>query len=146
MSGSKYDDMVQALTPDGANNAFRVWVLPWRTISRHYFLNTKCPCPSGKYLPVDCIAIAEQILRSFVHAASLNQLLRSPRGSWMVCNIEMQDPATVITQNGTDKLTSRLVKCSVYARFMRPPHISKTQRRVVGKIDNFWPISNAAPD
>jgi hypothetical protein len=24
------------------------------------------------------------------------------------------------------------------------PHISKTQRRVVGKIDSVWPISNAA--
>ncbi len=41
---------------------------------------------------------------------------------------------------GTDKLTYRLVRYSVYAQLMWPPHISKTQRRVVGKIDSVWPI------
>ena len=99
VSGPKYDDMVQALTPDGANNAFRVWVLPWRTIYRQYFLNTKCPCPSGEDIPVNCIAIKDQILWLFVCAASFNQLLCSPGGGWMVGCIEMKDPATVITQN-----------------------------------------------
>ena len=103
VSGPKYDDMVQALTPDGANNAFRVWVLPWRTISRQYFLNAKCPCPSGEDLPVNRIAITDQIRCLVVHAASLNQLLRSPGGGWMVGYIEMKDPATVIIQNDQNK-------------------------------------------
>ena len=40
---------------------------------------------------------------SFVDAASLNQLLRSPSGSWLVGYIKMKDPTTVITQNDQNK-------------------------------------------
>ena len=47
---------------------------------------------------------------------------------------------------GTDKLIFRLVLFSVYARLMWPPHIFKTQRRVVGVLDSVRPISNAAPE
>jgi hypothetical protein len=36
-------------------------------------------------------------------------------------------------RGGTDKLTSRLVLFSVYARPMLPPHKSKTQRHVVSQ-------------
>ena len=49
-------------------------------------------------------------------------------------------------RSGTDKLTSRLVQFTAYARLMWSPHDSKTQRHVVGDLDNVWPISNGAPD
>ena len=91
--------MVQALTPDGANNAFRERILPWRTISRQYFLNAERLCPSGEYFSVNRIAITDQILWLFVHAASLNQLLCGPGSGCLVGYIEMQDPTTVIAEN-----------------------------------------------
>ncbi len=52
----------------------------------------------------------------------------------------------VMDADGTDKLTSRLVLFSVYARPMLPPHKSKTQRHVVEIVDNVWRTSNDAQD
>ena len=95
--------MVQALTLDGANNAFCVWVLPRCTIRRQNFVNAEGLRPSGEYCSVNRIAITDQMLWLLVHAAGLNQLLCSPGGGWMVGYIEMHYPASVITQNHQDK-------------------------------------------
>jgi len=51
-----------------------------------------------------------------------------------------------ILGTGTDKLTSRLVKFSVFSGPTWPPHNSKTQRHAVGELDSVWPISNAITD
>ena len=90
----------------------------------------------GSSVPEVSTEVLEQILKD----QSAVVLDTRPYLEWSISHI----PGALNV--GTDKLTSRLVKFSVYARFMRPPHISKTQRRVVGKIDSVWPISNAAPD
>ena len=81
-----------------------------------------------------------------------HQLVVLNRGRARAPNLRPMDRAIAglctlfIRPYGTDKLTFRLVLFSVYTWLMWLPHISKTQRRVVGKIDSVWPISNAAPD
>ncbi len=47
---------------------------------------------------------------------------------------------------GTDKLSFVSDRLPVGRRPTLPPHISKTQRRAAGRIDNVWLKSNAAPD
>lgn len=100
--------MIQALSPNGTNDVLHVRVLPRRAISRQNFLNAKHPYPSGEYLSVNCIAVAEQIPRFFVHAAGLDQLLCSPGSGRMVGYIEMKDPTTVVAENDQTNKTWKL--------------------------------------
>ena len=55
-------------------------------------------------------------------------------------------PLRDIVISGIDKLMSEYDEPPNVDSVMRPLRNSKTQRRVVGKIDSVWPISNAAPD
>ena len=53
----------------------------------------------GELPAVNGITITDQILRAFIHAAGLDQLLRGPGGGWMVGYFEKQDSATVVAEN-----------------------------------------------
>ncbi len=56
-----------------------------------------------KLLSINGVAITHEILRFFIHAAGLDQLLCSPGGGGMVDYIEMQYPATVVAENDEHK-------------------------------------------
>jgi len=71
VSGAKNDDMVQAFAPNRTDDAFCVRFLPRRTISGNNVLDAESLSPSGKLFSVNRIAITEQILGPFVHAAGL---------------------------------------------------------------------------
>jgi len=103
VSWAEYDDVVQALTPDRANEAFCIRILPRRTIRRKNFPYPQCRCPPGELLPVDGITITDQRLWCFVYAAGLDKLLCSPGSGRMIGYIQMQDPTTVITENDENK-------------------------------------------
>jgi len=103
MFGAKDDDIIQALSPNGTNDAFGVRVLPRRTTSGKNLFNAESLSSLRKLLSVNGIAITEQILRFFIHAAGLDQLLCSPGSGWMVGHIEMQYPATVVAENDEHK-------------------------------------------
>jgi hypothetical protein len=45
------------------------------------------------------ITIPKQILRAFIHAAGLDQLLRGPGGARMISCVDMQYAATVVAEN-----------------------------------------------
>ena len=103
MSGAKNDDMVQAFAPNRTDDAFCVRVLPRRTITGKNFLNAESLSPKKKLLSVNGIAITEWILRLFIYAAGLDQLLCSPGGGGMVGYIGMQYPATVVAEYDENK-------------------------------------------
>ena len=96
MPGTKYNDMIQAFPTNRADNAFGVGVLPWGTIGGKDFLNAECLCLSAKLSSVYGIPVTDKIFRLFMHAAGLDQLLCSPGSGWMVGDIKMQDPTTVV--------------------------------------------------
>lgn len=105
VSGPKNDDMIQALSPNGTNDAFGVRVLPRRTTSGKNLLNAKSLSSLRELLSVNHIAIVEQVLRLLVHATSLNQLLRGPCSGRMLGYIDMQYPATVVAEDDKNKKT-----------------------------------------
>ena len=97
MSGAKYHDMVQALAPDGANDAFCVWILPRRAIGGKNFLNAECLGLSAKVLSIYGITVTDKILRLFIHAAGLDQLLCGPGGARMIGYVDMQYPRITVS-------------------------------------------------
>ena len=103
MSGAKNDDIVQAFAPNRTDDAFYVRVLPRRTISGKNFLNAESMSSLRKLISVNGIAVTEWILRFFIYAAGLGQLLCRPGGGGMAGYIEMQYPTTVIAENDEHK-------------------------------------------
>ena len=103
MSGAKHDDVVQAFPPNGADDAFCVGVLPGRTIGGKYFLNAQCFGLSAKSFAIYGIPVTDKISRLIIHSAGLDKLLCSPVSGWMVGDIEMQDPTTVVAENDEHK-------------------------------------------
>lgn len=102
-SWTEHDDMVQALASDGPDDAFRARVLLLRTICCKNPPDAESLSPSGETLSVNRIAITGYVHWLFVHAATLNQLLCTPSGGWMVGYIEMQDPTTGFAENDEHK-------------------------------------------
>src|SRR2546428_4201976 len=69
--------MVEALTPNRADKALRVGVLPRRMRRREHFVNAHRR--RGRLEALECtIAIADEISRRFVPRKSLAELLRGP--------------------------------------------------------------------
>ena len=77
------ENVIQAVAPKRSDQAFSIWILPWR--SRRYWsvTDTHRPNPAPEGLPVSSIIVAHQIGRSGVPRKCLHDLLRQPLGSRM---------------------------------------------------------------
>src|SRR5260370_1394129 len=61
---TEYDHVVQTLTPDGSDQALRVWILPWAGWARNNFADTHAGDTASEWIPIDRIAIPQEPSRS----------------------------------------------------------------------------------
>ena len=93
------DNVIQALSPYGANNSLDIRILPRIARGRNDLLDTYAPDPSSNLLTVNGIPIPQQIAWSGIEWKCFYQLLgRPPRGR-MRYNIEVHDFSALMTQN-----------------------------------------------
>ena len=78
MSLAEHDDMIKTFPPDRANQPFRMSILPWRSRCRWPVTNPHRAKTPFKYLAIGAVAIANEIPRRRLPAASLRQLSSNP--------------------------------------------------------------------
>ena len=85
VSFTKHNDVIDTLPSDRTNQPFRISVLPWRSgrcrsISDAHGANTP-----KEHLAIGSIAIMDQVVRSLLPSAGLDQLPGNPFRSRMCC-------------------------------------------------------------
>ncbi len=100
---AEHDDMVQALTPQRANQALGEGVLPLAVRRGEDFLDAHALHAAPKLLTVDCIAVAEQIGRCRVVREGIDDLLGGPKGGGVLGHVEMDDPSTMVREHGENE-------------------------------------------
>jgi hypothetical protein len=72
------NDVVQAVSPDAADQAFDIRVLPGASRGGKDLFDGHAPDASTKRLAIDRIAIPEEVLRRAIPGESLDDLLSRP--------------------------------------------------------------------
>ena len=91
--------MVQALSPDRADQAFGVRILPRTLRCRQYFLDLQGRDPQTNVVAVDAIPIADEKPRCLPFGEGLDDLLGGPGRRGMLGYIEVQHLATTVFQH-----------------------------------------------
>jgi hypothetical protein len=103
MSSMEHDDVVQALAPNGADEAFRERTLPERTGSNELFLQAQGEGPRLEFQAVNAVAIARQVGWWVAVGESLGELLGGPLGRRRIRHIEVQDLSVLMRYEQEDK-------------------------------------------
>jgi len=93
------NDMIQALTPNSADNPLHIGILPRGTWSSDHFLDSKILNPLSKIFTIDRIPISDQILGNSFFRKSIHNLLGGPYCSRMGSYIEMYNLSSIMTKN-----------------------------------------------
>src|SRR5262245_41658307 len=93
------DQMIETLSANRADDAFRVWILEWRSRRGDPFFNLHSLYSQSKFFPVNLISIPEQIARRRVFWESFDELSGRPFSRRMRCNIEVDDMTSVMQQD-----------------------------------------------
>src|SRR5215468_1727061 len=93
------DQMIETLSANRADDAFRVWILEGRSRRCDHFFNLHSLYSQSKFCPVDLISIPERIARRRVFREGFNELSICPFSRRMRCNIEVDDLASVMQQD-----------------------------------------------
>src|SRR5215471_16117679 len=99
MPFSEHDHMIQALSANAADEAFRERILPRTPCRREHFSNAHSLNPSSKLATVYSITVSDEISRRRIVREGFNDLLRRPFGRGMLRDIEMQHAATLMRQH-----------------------------------------------
>src|SRR5438552_13860723 len=89
MAFTQNEDMVQTLPPDRADEPLREGILPWAVGRREDFADPHALDASPKRLPVDAVAIAEEVGRRGVVRERVDELLGGPGGGGMLGHVEV---------------------------------------------------------
>ena len=95
--------MVQAFPADGSNYTFDERVLPRRSWCDEDFANVHSHESLSKFVPIESIAIAQEISRGAVEREGLDDLLCRPERSWMGRDVKVKDPPTVVSQDNENE-------------------------------------------
>jgi len=93
------DQMIETLSANRADDAFRVWILEGRSRRGDHFFNLHSLYSQSKFCPVNLISIPEQIARRRVFREGFDELSGGPFSGGMRCNIEVDDLASVMQQD-----------------------------------------------
>src|SRR5581483_8878447 len=91
MLAVKYDEVVQALPPYGADQTLSVRVLPGTLWRGEDFFDSERSDLGSKRLAVNSVAVADHLARRGTIRECFHDLLGRPLGTRMRCDIEMQD-------------------------------------------------------
>jgi hypothetical protein len=95
--------MVKTLAPDRADEPLREGVLP-RAVGRGQdFTDPHALDSVAKCLPVDAVAIAEEIGRGGRVRKGVDELLGRPRGGRMLGHVDVEDAAPVVGEHDEDE-------------------------------------------
>ena len=97
------EDMVETLSPDRADEAFREGSLPRTLGSREDFLDLHALHALAEGVPVDGVAIAEEIGWSGVGREGVHGLLSGPSRGGMLGDVEVEDPAPMVSEDDQDE-------------------------------------------
>jgi hypothetical protein len=96
---TKYHDMIDALPSDRTDQPFRVSVLPRRSGRGRLISNANGANTPKKHLAIRSIAVMDEIARSPVPSAGLDQLPGDPFRGRMRCGAQPQNLTPVMPQN-----------------------------------------------
>jgi hypothetical protein len=88
VSFPKDEDVIQTLAPDRADKPLREGVLPWAVRRRQDFTDTHALHAVLEDVPVDRVAIAEEVGRAGVVREGVHDLLRGPVGGGVLGHVE----------------------------------------------------------
>ena len=95
-----YDDnVIEALSPDAANDSLDIRILPGRTRGRKHFFDTEAFHSAAEPTTVDTVPVAYQVPWSRVEWESFHDLLSSPFRSRVIRRVEVNNFSPVVTQN-----------------------------------------------
>jgi hypothetical protein len=103
MTLAEHNDVVQALSPDAANQSFRVRILPWAPRGREHLFDAEASDPPSKRGAINTIPVSQEILRRFVPGKGLHDLLRRPLTRGVFGHIEVNDATAVVSEHHEDE-------------------------------------------
>lgn len=83
--------------------AFHKRALPRRSRSAENFVDVHDRDLLAEFLPIDAIAILQQLFRCGVERKGLEQLLRGPFSGRMGCDVKVDNTASVVSENDEDE-------------------------------------------
>src|SRR3989441_8779724 len=99
VSFAKDEDMIQTFAPDGADKALRERVLPWAVRRRQNFTDAHALHALSEHVPVDRVAIAEEVGRRGVVRENVHDLLGGPVGSGVFGDVEVDDAPAMVNEH-----------------------------------------------
>src|SRR5262245_17974819 len=97
------EDMIETLSPDRADEAFPEWILPRTSGSREDFLDLHALHTLAEGVPVDRIAIAQEIGGCGVVREGVPDLLGGPSRRGMLGDVEVEDPTPMVGEDDEDE-------------------------------------------
>src|ERR1700674_1128358 len=99
MAFAEYDDVVEAVAADTADQAFNVGILPRTPRGTEDLLDAHAPDAAVKRAPINRIPVPQQVLRGAIPREGLDDLLSRPVRGGILGEIEMDDPPPVMCQH-----------------------------------------------
>src|SRR5664279_5741334 len=99
----QHDHMVQAFSPYGTDQPFDVWILPRGSRRSENFLYPQVLDSTTEILPIDAVAIPQQIVWGAITGKRLHDLLRRPLRARITGDIEMQNVPPVMGEDEQDE-------------------------------------------
>src|SRR5215472_12769135 len=96
---SQHDDVIEAFSPNAANQPFREWILPGTPRCGEHFSNAHSLNSLSEVAAIHSVTVPYQVSRCRVLRKRFYDLLRRPFGGGMFRNVEMQDPAPLMRQD-----------------------------------------------
>src|SRR5919106_1232030 len=95
--------VIQALTPDRADEPLHERVLPRALRRRENLLDAHALHAVPKWLPVNAVAVAEEIGRRGLVREGVDELLSGPNGGGVLGDVEVDDLPAVVTEHDEDE-------------------------------------------
>ena len=91
----EHDEVVEAFAPDRPDQALNVGALPRRSRRGEHFANIQVLERRPEGVPINRIAITQEIARGAIPGESLSDLTRGPFRSRVCCDVEMEETAPI---------------------------------------------------
>src|SRR5271166_6426057 len=98
MPFAKHNNVVQAIPPDRADQAFRISVLPWRSRCSRPVTNAHRTKATNEDVAVNSVAVTDDVSRRCSPTVGLCELACDPFGRWVRGNSQPQNLAATVLQ------------------------------------------------
>src|ERR1700674_634141 len=99
MAFAEYDDAVEAVAADTADQALNVGILPRTPGGTGALLGAHAPDAAVKRGPINRVPVPQQVLRGAIPREGVDDLLSRPVRGGILGDVEMDDPSLVMCQH-----------------------------------------------